>query len=234
MVSQQTFRNPAVGKPMKSGRNPIPFGERLRNCYYIDDDGCWITKSADKKGWPRMRIKPGNSPGTQIATHHAMYQLYHGPIPERHTIERTCRKRACVRPDHLYACPQKQRPSDKHHSVIVRPTPPPEPPKYVPSPRPRRHIPTSVRIHNRIIKQDNGCWIFQTKQKWPYIHVTGAGKISVHRFIYETHFGPIPDGYKVSRTCNHNLCVAPAHLFANKHSPKDIAYFNRKKGAGAT
>jgi len=62
----------------------------------------------------------------------------------------------------------------------------------------------------------SGCWLWTGR-------VVGAGYgqeqvrgqcISVHRFVFETLVGPIPDGHHVHHTCEVRLCCNPDHLEA--------------------
>jgi hypothetical protein len=50
--------------------------------------------------------------------------------------------------------------------------------------------------------------------------VVGAGvyrSLQVHKLIYETHFGPVPEGLVVRHTCDNPPCCNPEHLLIGTH-----------------
>lgn len=68
------------------------------------------------------------------------------------------------------------------------------------------------------VEKTDDCWLWAgyIKPNGYAAFYPGGGKhvskIYVHRFAYETTYGPIPDGLEVDHLCNVRNCVNPAHL----------------------
>lgn len=82
--------------------------------------------------------------------------------------------------------------------------------------------PTIVRFLERIELDDNGCWSWTGTRgggsaKGPtYGRIYLARRVTVyaHRWSYEYHVGPIPDGLEIDHLCRNKPCVNPDHLEA--------------------
>lgn len=69
------------------------------------------------------------------------------------------------------------------------------------------------RIGSRIKPQPNGCWLFNGVTDPYYGTWKVAGEtLQVHRFVYETLVGPIPDGHDIHHICETKACCNPEHL----------------------
>lgn len=67
---------------------------------------------------------------------------------------------------------------------------------------------------------DTGCWLWEgAKYGNGYGWIKSFGRIvSAHRFSYELHKGPIPDGMHILHSCDVKHCVNPDHLRTGTHA----------------
>lgn len=85
------------------------------------------------------------------------------------------------------------------------------------------HAPATVRFWRFVSRTDPAaCWIWSGKTErngYGRFQIGGKGspQVGAHRFSYEMHHGPIPDGMVVMHTCDTPGCVNPAHLIAGTH-----------------
>lgn len=95
------------------------------------------------------------------------------------------------------------------------------------------------RIWDKIYPDPNcGCWLWGgslaggRKTTLGYGEVWwGAGKVKVHRLLYETFVGPIPEGMQLDHLCRVQPCCNPAHLepvTPTENVRRGIAGQNRK------
>lgn len=93
------------------------------------------------------------------------------------------------------------------------------------------HDDSHERFWSRVQKTDS-CWLWlggRNNKGYGFLGVRGRNTLA-HRFSYEIHHGPIPDGLLVCHTCDVPACVRPDHLWLGtvKQNADDMV----RKGRG--
>src|SRR5665647_2266757 len=74
------------------------------------------------------------------------------------------------------------------------------------------------RFAAKVALTNSGCieWVAGTNGVgYGLIHLgpeDGSRKVYAHRWSYEHHFGPVPDGLHLDHLCRNTICVNPEHL----------------------
>lgn len=72
------------------------------------------------------------------------------------------------------------------------------------------------KLEARIERDPNsGCWLWSgniKKSGYGYVWLSATKRACAHRYVYELHRGPVPDGLQLDHLCRTRCCVNPNHL----------------------
>lgn len=93
--------------------------------------------------------------------------------------------------------------------------------------------PALDRFLARVVKKEDGCWIFGGNEAdYGQIHIAKGKMVSAHRFSYEHYIGPLAPGMYVCHKCDVKGCVNPEHLYQGTHEDNIRDIVERKRGKG--
>lgn len=104
----------------------------------------------------------------------------------------------------------------------------------------RVKTPTDQRFWEKVDKTPDDCWEWRAGRDYAgygtfNVNLAGDGSDRArmaHRYSYELHYGPIPDGMVVMHQCDNPPCVRPDHL---RVGTQDENMLDKKlKGRGRT
>lgn len=142
-----------------------------------------------------------------------IYMTKVGEIPEGKYVVPKCGNKKCINPDHL---------------VLMTP-------EEMSSQAAKRY---HAQVHSiRYEVDENGCHICTSHKR----HLWVDGRcMNVWHYVYEQHFGPVPEGKVVTRICGNKRCINPKHLEALSYEEhgreigqlwfKEIEYYVNERG----
>jgi hypothetical protein len=90
-----------------------------------------------------------------------------------------------------------------------------EPSRYVPGHQRMRSADPAALFKRNVHSQADGCWHWTgrvARDGYGFLHVGGGRYVLAHRWSYEHHVGPIPEGLTIDHLCRVRHCVNPEHL----------------------
>ena len=96
-------------------------------------------------------------------------------------------------------------------------------------------VTTADRFWSKVQKTET-CWVWigaHVPRGYGIIHIRSQDRnVYAHRYSWEIHYGPVPDGLLVCHTCDNPPCVRPDHLFVG--SVQDNSTDAKAKGRTAS
>lgn len=162
---------------------------------------CWPWQRALKgRGYGALRVNKQS-----LMAHRVAYILTFGPAPEDLFVFQTCGRNECCNPAHLTT-------GTMGDAAKIEKKP------YIEPKDQKMLLPTEERFWSRVNKKrKTQCWDWTSDMSshgYGRLSLGDGRRMKAHRYSWELHNGPIPDGLCILHKCDRPSCVNPDHLFA--------------------
>ena len=158
-----------------------------------EGEGCWLWVGPLSGGGPQVCYQ-----GKILRAAKLSFEVHGGIVPEGSWVRVNCGNKLCVNPAHLRA------------GVMT----------------PGALAAQALKRFWANIQKTDTCWLWtgetdcNARQAFRYGRLRDGSRdksMPAHRYYYEIHKGPIPEGQFICHRCAVPLCVRPEHLFVGTH-----------------
>lgn len=210
--SYNNFRREAGVDILQHDSNEDITADSLKRACVINDEGCWIWQKTLSVGYARKRIL-----GKNWRLHRYVHIILgnNPPPSSKHTVDHSCRNRACINPDHLRWATASEQGYNQTRSTNSKPLSRP-PDANCLEDRANWYFQQSTQTDSgclipQLRPSDTGYVRFRFNIKQYQAHIISALQkynLPITQISYES----FTKDNIVLHSCNNRACCNPAHL----------------------